>query len=41
MSEPEPLREVLQAFWAGRNAMIVAADPEPESEPEFDLEAGS
>ena len=26
MSEPVPLREAMQAFWAERNAMIVAAD---------------
>jgi hypothetical protein len=44
-SEPVRLREALQAFWAERNAMIIAADPEPESgpdpEPEPDVEAGS
>ena len=44
MSDPVPLREAVQAFWAARNAMIVAADPgpepEPEPEPESEPEAG-
>jgi hypothetical protein len=43
MSEPVPLREAMQAFWAERHAMIIAADPEPDpkAEHEPDIEVGS
>jgi hypothetical protein len=34
MSEPVPLREAMQAFWAEQTAMILAADPKPDPEPE-------
>ena len=36
MSEPVPLREAMRAFWAERNAAIIAADPKPDPEPEPD-----
>lgn len=33
MSEPVPLRDAVQAFWAERNTMIVGTDPAPDPEP--------